>query len=147
MMHSTIAEKMSAGHQHCDDLFAAAESSVGQGEWGEARADFSSFNQVMEHHLRMEEEILFPEFEARTGQQGGPTEIMRGEHAQMRDLFLSMSEAVGESDQSGYLGSSETLLWIIQQHNSKEENILYPMIDNMLSSEVDLLLQKLSQLD
>lgn len=58
-----------------------------------------------------------------------------------------MSEAVSESDQSGYLGSSETLLWIIQQHNSKEENILYPMIDNMLSSEVDLLLQKLSQLD
>lgn len=145
MTHKNIAEKMSADHQQCDSMFAAAESSVGRGEWEAARAGFSSFNQAMEHHFKMEEEILFPEFETHTGQQGGPTEVMRGEHAQMRDLFLSMSEAVGERDQDGYLGLSETLLWIMRQHNAKEERILYPMIDNMLSSDVGLLLKRLNE--
>ncbi len=33
-----------------------------------------------------------------------------------------------------YLGYAETLLIMMQQHNLKEENVLYPMCDQHLSS-------------
>jgi DUF438 domain-containing protein len=67
----------------------------------------------------------------------GPTEVMRGEHRQMRDLLGQMSSGLADRDGDTFSGAAETLLILMQQHNMKEENILYPMCDNALGgSEV-----------
>jgi hemerythrin-like domain-containing protein len=91
----------------------------------------------MVRHLAMEEEVLFPAFEARTGMRSGPTEVMRMEHAQMRDLLRDMADAVAAGNQGRFLGLSETLNMLMQQHNLKEENMLYPMSDQVLAGERD----------
>ena len=54
----------------------------------------------------------------------------------MRDLLARMSAAVEYQDQDEYLGCSETLLIMMQQHNAKEEQMLYPMADQLLSADV-----------
>ena len=65
----------------------------------------------------------------------GPTETMRMEHRQMTDLVSQMTDAVQQRDKNGFLGLSETLLMIMQQHNMKEEQMLYRMADQVLGGE------------
>jgi hemerythrin-like domain-containing protein len=134
---STIVDFLGTDHRTCDDLFASAEGAVAQKNWDSARGLFERFQKAMAHHLAMEEDALFPAFEARTGMSMGPTEVMRTEHAQMRGLLQEMAIAVANADHDRYLGLSETLNMLMQQHNLKEENMLYPMSDQVLGGERD----------
>ncbi len=134
---TTILEFLGSDHRTCDDLFASAEDAVGQKNWGGAHTLFDQFQTTMLHHLAMEENVLFPAFEARTGNTMGPTQVMRIEHEHMRGLMQDMAQAVVKTDYEGYLGLSETLNMLMQQHNLKEENMLYPMSDQVLGSARD----------
>ena len=121
-------------HKHCDDIFADAESACGNGDWEAGGKLFALLQSQLEAHFSSEEELLFPAFEAATGMTSGPTEVMRGEHRQMRDLLGQMSSGLAELDGDAFSGAAETLLILMQQHNMKEENILYPMCDNALGA-------------
>src|SRR5574340_1444671 len=106
---STILEFLGSDHRSCDDLFASAEAAAAQKNWDSARSLFDRFLAAMAHHLAMEEQVLFPAFEARMGNSMGPTQVMRMEHEQMRALFQDMARAAADADRNGYLGLSETL--------------------------------------
>src|SRR5574340_379709 len=134
---STNQEFLGSDHRSCDDLFASAEAAAAQKNWDSARSLFDRFLAAMAHHLAMEEQVLFPAFEARMGNSMGPTQVMRMEHEQMRALFQDMARAAADADRNGYLGLSETLNMLMQQHNLKEENMLYPMSDQMLGDQRD----------
>ena len=43
-------------------------------------------------------------------------------------------------DADAYSGEAETLLIMMQQHNMKEENMLYPMCDQRLTDQTEALL-------
>ena len=138
---STILDFLGSDHRACDDQFASAESAAAQRSWDSARTLFDRFQAAMEHHLSMEETVLFPAFEARTGNSMGPTQVMRMEHEQMRGLMRDMAGAAAAGDQRAFLGLSETLNMLMQQHNLKEENMLYPMSDQVLSGDRDDLIR------
>ena len=138
---STILDFLGSDHRACDDLFASAESAAAQRSWDSARTLFDRFQAAMDHHLSMEETVLFPAFEARTGNSMGPTQVMRTEHEQMRGLMRDMAGAAAAGDQHAFLGLSETLNMLMQQHNLKEENMLYPMSDQVLSGDRDDLIR------
>lgn len=121
-------------HKHCDDLFVRAEAACAAGDWAQGAADFAHLHDQLEAHFKGEEELLFPAFEAATGMRSGPTEVMRGEHHQMRELLAQMAADLAARDADAFGGEAETLLILMQQHNLKEENILYPMCDRVLSS-------------
>ena len=137
-----ISDFLTDDHQRCDRLFAAAEERASQGDWEAAESAFEAMRSATEAHFRMEEAVFFPEFEAATGMTMGPTQVMRQEHAQMRGLFDTMAEAIANQDVEGYLGASETLLILMQQHNAKEEQILYPMLDGHLQSQAEDLMAR-----
>jgi hemerythrin-like domain-containing protein len=139
----TIVKFLGTDHRACDDLFASAENAVALKDWDSARSLFGRFESSMAHHFAMEEEVLFPAFEARTGMSMGPTQVMRWEHEQMRGLIEDMARAAAGSDQEGYLGLSETLNMLMQQHNVKEENMLYPMSDQVLATQRDQLISSM----
>ena len=143
---STILDFMGSDHRACDDLFASAEVAVAQKNWDGARSLFERFQAAMAHHLAMEEKVLFPAFEARTGMSMGPTQVMRMEHEQMRGLLQEMADAVANADHGRYLGLSETLNMLMQQHNLKEENMLYPMSDQVLAADRDSLIHAMEAL-
>jgi iron-sulfur cluster repair protein YtfE (RIC family) len=139
----TILEFLGSDHHACDNVFASAEEAVARKDWDSARGLFDRFQAAMARHLAMEEDVLFPAFESRTGMSGGPTEVMRMEHAQMRDLLQAMADAVATGNQNRYLGLSETLNMLMQQHNLKEENMLYPMSDRVLGAERAAVIQSM----
>jgi hemerythrin-like domain-containing protein len=139
----TISSYMTSDHHRCDELFSQAESAASGQDWDAIAAGLQVFLDSMRQHFKMEEEVLFPAFEERTGMSMGPTQVMRMEHVQMRELFDAMSDAVKQQDRDEFLGQAETLLVMMQQHNMKEEQILYRMADQMLSAEMDDVLQKM----
>jgi hemerythrin-like domain-containing protein len=138
-MSSTPAEILPEHHRHCDNLFVAAEESANRGDWSAAGPSFAHFHEQMKAHFDAEERVLFPAFEAATGMTEGPTRMMRHEHEQMRGLLVQLEAACEARDGDAYAGVAETLLMLMQQHNMKEENILYPMCDQALGADAERL--------
>lgn len=140
---TTIRSFMTDDHRRCDDFFAEAEQAIGKKNIEAARAAFGHFRSAVLAHFECEEKTLFPTFEAKTGMSMGPTQVMRMEHQQMRALFDDAQSAIDAGDTDDYLGIAETLLIMMQQHNMKEENILYPMCDQHLTDELPAVLERL----
>lgn len=122
----------SADHRRCDEVWARVEAAIDDENAKEAERLFGEFDAAMRLHLAMEEEILFPAFEAATGMRGGPTHVMRMEHQQMRGVLDQMARAVSTGDFDAVADHGDTLMMLIQQHNMKEEGMLYPMTERAL---------------
>lgn len=129
-------------HQECDQRNAVAEEVSLAGDLDNARDPVLKAVQENLRHFRIEEEILFPAFEAATGMTGGPTQVMRIEHQQMKGLLEEMRQSLLLGNLSRIPKVSETLMLLMQQHNLKEENILYPMMDQHLGNQVESLIAK-----
>lgn len=121
-----------ADHRSCDEGWAAVEAAEGEA-LGEA---YEAFERMMERHFGWEEEVLFPALEAATGMAGmGPTAVMRAEHRQMRGVLAQMRGALDAGDEGELLDQGDTLLMLVQQHNAKEEAMLYPMAQAQLGAQ------------
>ena len=142
---STIAELMTHDHRACDHDFARAETLAAKGDWLGAADALNAFARALNAHFDAEEQQLFPAFEAATGMTHGPTQVMRGEHRDMRDALDRLQEALQLQDGDDFSGEAETLLIMMQQHNMKEENMLYPMCEAHLAHVQDELCTRLSQ--
>ncbi len=140
---TAIAEFLAAEHRACDEAFAAAEEAAQEGDSARCREDFQRFQAAMERHFQKEEVTLFPVFEEATGNVMGPTRVMRLEHQQMQETLADMTDALSGGRLEDFLGEAETLLILMQQHNIKEEQILYPMCDRALGTAAASLIQSL----
>ncbi|MBM5811694.1 MAG: hemerythrin domain-containing protein [Gammaproteobacteria bacterium] len=141
-----ITDFMTGEHRHCDQLFALAESAANDDHLDGARSAYAEFEAALLGHLDMEEQVLFPAFEARTGMNGGPTAVMRMEHEQMRAVLGQMQRALAGGSMDDFLGLAETLNVLIQQHNMKEEHMLYPMTDRALAGEAGAIIERMRAL-
>ena len=141
----SIREFMAEHHRACDHYFADVEQAIRKLDWTAADTAFAAYRREMEVHFETEEKSLFPQFEAKTGMTRGPTQVMRAEHAQILELIDSAAAALRARDAADYSGYAETLLIMTQQHNMKEENILYPMCDQHLIYQLDELVPQLKR--
>jgi hemerythrin-like domain-containing protein len=139
-----IAQGFTADHRRCDQAFVDLERAIAQADWNLAAPAAEHYIAAMEHHFQVEEEELFPALLRATGAQG-PVQVMRMEHAQMRQLFTQLGVDLAQHNRSGCLDLADTLLMIMQQHNLKEEHILYPMADQALEGQAPDLLQLLGR--
>lgn len=133
---STIKEYLTNDHRRCDEMFASMEESANN-SLEEAKEITQEFIDATEHHFQMEERVMFVEFEQKTGMTQGPTAMMRQEHTQMRGLMNQLMEALEAANKDKFFGLSETLMILMQQHNMKEEQMLYTMAQQHLSAESD----------
>lgn len=72
--------------------------------------------------------------------------MMRYEHQQLRSLLESMRTALGENRVDDFFGIGESMMIMLQQHNMKEEQMLYPMIDRTLGDDGELMIQTLKDM-
>jgi iron-sulfur cluster repair protein YtfE (RIC family) len=139
---NSLEKFMSTDHKACDDAFASAEEAALNSQWSQAETVFNRYRSAMERHFRMEEELLFPAL-LNGGGPAGPVQVMLMEHAQMNDLIDQLATALAGKNSKAYGGISETLLIVMQQHNLKEEQILYPIADRVLATERDALISRM----
>jgi regulator of cell morphogenesis and NO signaling len=114
-------------HDRLDGLFHRLQE-MKSFDHPKAVQHFQEFKAGLEQHIVWEEEILVPSFEAKSRLLGGPTEVMRWEHREIRKFLDAIAEKLVRGDDD--TEAEETgLRAVLCQHNHKEESILYPMID------------------
>lgn len=131
----SVTAYLSWDHDRLDAILESVRGRVGRGEWGEARRQYGEFDRGLDRHIRLEEDILFPIFEARTGLAHGPTAVMREEHRAIRAALGFMREAIARGDSRAFHDGMASLLTVLPQHNAKEEQVLYPAADRALDEE------------
>ncbi|NPA04010.1 MAG: hemerythrin domain-containing protein [Epsilonproteobacteria bacterium] len=139
-----IKEFMTNDHRECDQLYAPLEEALNGGDFEKALELFIPFKNAMLGHFAMEEEVLFPKMEEFIGGGEGPTYVMKMEHNQIKTIIDQLGEAIEKKDQKKALGLGETCMIMTQQHNMKEEQILYSMAEQ-LPLEKEKLLEEMKK--
>ena len=131
---NVVASYYEADHGRLDSIFKQFQKKKRE-SMADAKPYFKTFNNGLKRHIVWEEDVLFPIFEKKSGMQGsGPTFVMREEHRKIGALLDRIHEKVHKADPDS--DKDETvLLEILAAHNQKEEHVLYPALDRMLSEE------------
>lgn len=120
-------------HDRLDQLMEKATKQAQAGIWAEAAALAAEFKEGLFRHIEIEEQILFPAFEEKTGMRDmGPTAVMRHEHKDIKEAVNDIVAAANDKKLDEFERSKATLLGVLVEHNMKEEQILYPGTDRML---------------
>ncbi|ESU70661.1 hypothetical protein GS8_1294 [Geobacillus stearothermophilus] len=130
-----------------EQLLAAAEA-IGRGEndrnWREPLADLrekvESFVAALDPHSEREEGVLFPMMARYIGRTTGPIAVMEYEHEQAKtrlSMFLEKTAQLPENIDSRQAltlaGAVIEAYHILDEHFMKEENVLFPMAERLLS--------------
>lgn len=131
----TITAFFEQDHDRLDALFEKFQKSK-RVDFPAAKHAFREFLTGLQRHIVWEEELLFPAFERATGMRDvGPTAVMRMEHQQIHRTLEEIHQKVRIQDPNSDAAEAQ-LISVLTQHNQKEENILYPAIDRMVSPEL-----------
>ena len=93
---------------------------------------YENFSNDLANHFSIEEIVLFPMLGQANSEAKGATKAMEMEHEQMRSLLSKMRKAVESMDKESFFSLSETLMILMQQHNMKEEQLLYTLAQSTL---------------
>jgi hemerythrin-like domain-containing protein len=116
------------------------------GAFAESLSHLEAFERLLFAHMRDEEECILPLFKARGGERpGARAELFEKEHAQMRRLLRGLkrrSRALAARGKGGSDAAALILLdrqaqfqSLMQHHDEREKNMLYPVLDSLTSPE------------
>jgi len=126
----SITALLSLDHRRLDELLRETKRALAAADLRRAAALFAEFRSGLERHIAAEEEILFPAFEALAAiGGGGPTRVMRSEHAEILRLLAELTAILDGDDASARTMAIAVLTARLFAHNGKEERIIYPATD------------------
>jgi len=114
-------------HRRIDEMLDGVEIAADIGSWAEARALFTRLRGELEEHIRIEEQLMFPSFEAFMRMPGGPTSVMRAEHAEIARCLDAVEGSLDAQQLDGE--AVDQLEGLLASHNAKEERVLYPLFE------------------
>lgn len=145
-LHGGLAFFFEQDHRDCDARWIDVEELLDAGDIELAQAAWQKYDASMRRHLAMEDEVLFPAFEARSDATGeSPVAALKLEHEQMEGLLDQIAEAIDAADTELAIDLGDTLLMLVQQHNAREEDMLYPEAEKLLTGEWDELSAALAE--
>jgi regulator of cell morphogenesis and NO signaling len=134
MNESTVHTLLSQDHDRLDQLLETYRQ-LKRVDFARAKQAFREFKFGLQRHIISEETILFPLFEDKSGlRDHGPTVVMRAEHREIGRRLEALHDKVRRQDVDSER-EEEELLQALDAHNQKEENVLYPAIDRLVSAE------------
>ena len=130
----TISTYYETDHDRLDELFRQFQLSK-TADFSKARECFRQFKVGLQRHIIWEEEILFPIFERKAGLAGGgPTRVMRMEHRMIEACLENLHDQV-KLQNPATEDLERNLVELLTAHNMKEEQVLYPAIDNTIGGD------------
>lgn len=131
-----VTDALGWDHDRLDELELAALAAWDAEDARTAAQLHLRFVSGLLRHIRFEESVLFPEFERAAGMPAdrGPTAVMRIEHRAIEALLTDLKDAATRGARPSEATRAE-LRSLLHQHNLKEENALYPMLDSALDAE------------
>ena len=125
---SSAIETLVRQHRDCDQALEDLEACLPNNpDWEVAVGAFARLDAALQGNFSAEEDRLFPAFEQAAGSACGPTAMMRHEHGEVRALLENAREWLQLRDANALAAELDTLVVLLQQHNLKEENVLFPM--------------------
>jgi regulator of cell morphogenesis and NO signaling len=131
-----VSDALGWDHERLARLEVGAFVARAAGDTETASAWYESFSSGLRRHIAVEEEILFPLFEERAGlfPGSGPTDVMRTEHREIVRLLGEILRTIGDPaklpDQA-----RAAFHEILEEHHRKEEGMLYPALDQVVTPE------------
>jgi iron-sulfur cluster repair protein YtfE (RIC family) len=131
-----ISEAFCSDHERLARLEVEAFVARAAGDTATAAVWYQDFSSGLRSHIALEEELLFPLFEKRAGFFPGSrsTEEMRTEHVEILRLLVEILRTIGDPaklpDQA-----RAAFHEILEEHHRKEEGMLYPALDQILTPE------------
>jgi hemerythrin-like domain-containing protein len=129
----TVTSYLSADQARIDALLDPCLRAATQGDFEVARALFRHFESAFMRHLQMEEQVVFPVFEDRTGLLWGPTVTLRAEHRELRRAVAIVQEGLLLASVSRAQEGARLLATLVPDHDGKEKNVFFPMTDRLLT--------------
>ena len=127
--HKNILKLIEALAKECERLSAGAETDK---NFFAKSVDFIK-NYADKFHHAKEEDILFKELDKRQGQMHcSPMDQMRHEHDLGRGFVKGLEEALISGDKNKIIENARGYAELLEDHIYKEDNILYPMADEVL---------------
>lgn len=131
--HQHILKVLDALRRECESIQAGGE--VNKNFFSKA-IDFIKNYADKFHHVK-EEDILFKEMSKDSvGMHCNPIEQMLYEHNLGRGFVKGMEEGLKENNKEKVLENTDNYIELLKGHIFKEDNILYPMADEVLSQDV-----------
>jgi hemerythrin-like domain-containing protein len=90
-----------------------------------------------EHHHMKEESVLFPELMRISQAEAGPLRHLLFEHSQERSLVEGLEDALRRTKTAEFVVSANRLTERVRNHIRKEDSILFPILDILISSKLD----------
>lgn len=118
-------------HRVLDELLDTARAA----QLDAAAASFAALRRGLQQHIAVEDDMVFPAFEERTGMRdSGPTVTMRREHREIERRLGAIGEALGTKDAGALVGQAAELRALLDDHAHREEGALYPTCDRLLDA-------------
>lgn len=134
MSEAKISVTFEQDHSRLDNLFQTFQEQKGT-DFAKAKEAFIAFKFGLQRHIVWEEDLLFPKWEENSGMaEGGPTQVMRTEHRLISDCLEAIHRKVQEQSLESDR-EEQRLVELLKSHNMKEERILYPSMDQVISDE------------
>jgi iron-sulfur cluster repair protein YtfE (RIC family) len=132
----TVMAYLAWDHDRLDELLKHAMHAATRHNWPECRRALESFRHGLFRHILIEDDILFPVFESKTGMRDvGPTAVMRAEHLEIKQAVEEMMAASRAENLEALERWHANLLGVLVEHNMKEEQVLYPTMDHLLPDD------------
>ncbi|MBE7492588.1 MAG: hemerythrin domain-containing protein [Planctomycetes bacterium] len=129
----TVAGYLVWDHRRMETLLHQGTTAAAAGQWREAGPRLEEYGVALLRHADIEDDILFPVYEKLGGGLAdSPTAMMRGEHTQVRLAVHDLLAAARRTDAPGVLAALGRLQAVVVEHHVKEEEILFPSLDDAL---------------
>ncbi len=146
-MSESINKFLTKIHRYCDESFEEIANLVDNEDWQNANEKHIVFSNSLELYFNMEENVLFPFFEEKNIIENEAIDIVKLEHSKLRNISSQLKKSLEDKNEKQFFEISELFMMLSQQLNIKKEQILYPMIDIHLSSEIPLIIENMKKLE
>lgn len=129
---ASVSELLQSEHRWIDQRLEQFGQGLDQGQV--SGNPFQEVREFLHHHIYLEEEILFPKVEDRGLM--GPAEVMAQEHGEICTYLNGVGELIAAGASAQRVQAAFTALRsLLEEHNFKEEMVLYPSADRLLGPE------------
>jgi regulator of cell morphogenesis and NO signaling len=97
------------------------------------RAQAAELAAGLASHAQLEDELLFVPLEGPLGPNGGPLPVMRAEHAEVEGTLERLAQVDDLHEAEELI---RHLVTVAREHFEKEEQVLFPMAEQMLGEDV-----------
>jgi regulator of cell morphogenesis and NO signaling len=109
------------------------------------------FKAALDPHSEREEGVLFPMMGVYIGTTSGPIAVMEYEHdqakAKIHEFLVNANGCQADDEKKNLAALIQSAYFILTEHFAKEENVLFPMAERMLSDdEKEELYQKIQEI-